>query len=688
LQAAPHDPFAARREVLKAVGDNFGSFAEIKRICNLPIVWPLTAGETEEFNRQLLLAEAFESGFRLFDTQVTAMSEYYLAGGVFGPIGVGWGKTLISLMIANAAWQAGLQKMCLFMPSQAFNQLTVHDIPWARTKVPITYPIIPMGGMSMKERRAYARSGKRGLYIIPYSLLSTKDAQANLEAISPEIIISDEAHNLANMSAARTARIREFNKIRCIQWVALSGTITSKGVKDYHHLIQWALRENNPLPNSSTLASEWGNVIDASATSGGSYISDTAAGPLEPLLDWARLHFPDQAFNEEVAGYRLAFQARCRSAPGYVASDDKGIGTSLLLSNQPVPDYKSQPQWEDLEVLMEKITEQWLTPNNDELEHAIHQYKWLYELTAGFYNLLTWPEPDEYAHRKGMTLPEADYILKAAEEHHQAGQAYASSLRGWLDKTHIQGCDTPFLVGSEMSRNGAAMVGDPLYKTWREWKDLDFEGRPNRDASAIRVCDYKIRAMLGWAATVPKNTGALVWVFNKAIGLWAYEYLKQSGYDVLHCPAGEPFDIAIRDPANGNKIIVASITAHGQSKNLQHFQHQYVLQWPRQAKAAEQMLGRTHRNGQMADELQVFVNATTQFDRLVFSACLNDALYIHQTSNRQKLIYCSYNPLPVIFPAHILQARGMQIKILTSYQREMMQEKFGTETVDNPSAVA
>lgn len=670
---------ARRQELVEEIGDHFGAFAEIKRICGLPIVWPLTAEETEAFNRELLLAPAFESGFRLFDTQVTAMSEFYSTGGIFGPIGVGWGKTLISLMIANACWQAGLQKITLFVPPNVLDQLVNHDIGWARTRVPITFPYYVMGGRPMRERRALAKSGKKGLYIMPYSVLSTKDAEDNLLDIHPEMMICDEAHRLANRKAARTNRVFKYISEHRPYGVAVSGTITAKSVKDYHHLITWVLGENNPLPNSSALATEWGTVIDASASEGGVYVSDSMTGPLKPLVEWARRNFPGQVFSDDVTGFRLAFQARSRSAPGYVSSGDKEIGTSLTVSNVPVKDHKQQPGWEQLNSLMEKITEQWLTPNGDEIDHAIHQFKWLYELTAGFYNQLTWPTVEEYAHRKGMSDVESSMVLEQAQSYHCAGQEYARTLREWLKENQISNLDTPFLVGREMSQNGSQRVGQLLYETWREWKSLDFEGRPERDSTAIRVCDYKVRDVVEWAHTLPKDEGALVWVYNIEMGLWAYEYLRQAGFDALHCPAGDQANVAITDQANSHRIIVASTTAHGEGKNLQHFQHQYVLQWPRQARMAEQMLGRTHRNGQKADELVVYTNATTQFDRMVFAACLNDSLYIHQTTgNRQKMIYCNYDPMPVIFPSYILAARGMQVKILTSEQRAIMEDRFGS----------
>lgn len=95
---------------------------------------------------------------------------------------------------------------------------------------------------------------------------------------------------------------------------------------------------------------------------------------------------------------------------------------------------------------------------------------------------------------------------------------------------------------------------------------------------------------------------------------------------------------------------------------------------------AEQVLGRTHRNGQKADELIVNTNNTLEFDEVIFAACLNDSLYIHQTTgNRQKLIYANYDPTPKIIPSAVLRERGLQPNILTREMVRAMSDKFGEQ---------
>jgi len=672
--------FEQKKRFVATEGQHF-QYAEIRRIIGMPLAMPLEAEEAEEYNHMNVLAPAYNEGFRLFPVQAEGVFAYESYGGLFGPIPVGEGKTLTSLMIANKAWQKGLRKILLLVPPQVLRQLVERDIRWARTKVPITYPILVLGGKSLAQRRAYARSGKKGLYVLPYSCMCTKDTVEVLEGIQPELIIADEAHKLSARNTATTKRLLHYIERYKPEGVCLSGTITSKGILDYYHLIKWCLGSNNPLPNSTSLANEWAVVLDACASSGDcEYVSSTCTGPLQPLVQWANKHYPHEQISQDIAGFRKAYRLRLTSTPGVVASKESKLGTSLILANVPVPDYKAVEGWNDLENLIDNVEERWLTPNDDEIDHAIHKWKWLFELSAGFYNSLTWPEPEILAERRSISEIEASDLLEKAKVHHEAGQSYAKALRSWLAEKSKPGLDTPMLVGMEMARNGAATVGHALYGEWKAWKDLDFPGRPERDSTSVRVCPYKINEMLRWSheEVMPTGKGAIVWYYHQEMGVWATEELREIGMDAVHCPAGDAFNSLIIDPANADKIIVASISAHGTGKNLQHFEHQYVLQWPRPAHVTEQMLGRTHRNGQKADELVVRTNWTLEFDELNFAACLNDSLYIHQTTgNRQKLIYATYDPLPKVFPSMVLQERGFQNRKLDRGQEKYLQEKFG-----------
>lgn len=678
----PANFLEARRQITSGEAGKYAQYAEINRIVSMATIFDMNQAELEEFNREHVLADAFADGFRLFPVQANAVLAYEMFGGLFGPIGVGWGKTLITLMIPHLAYMRGVRKMLLLVPPQILPQLVETDIKYARTKVPISYPIHVLGGKSMRQRVAIAQSGKKGLYIMPYSQLSTKDTDDLLTAIAPELIVGDEAHRIANDRAARTRRVQWLIDEYKPECVFVSGTVTSKSVSDYYHLIRAALRDNNPLPNTKSLVHEWGAIIDAEQVNwsqhpDGGEDRKSGPGPLMPLVDWARKNFPEEQIEGTTDGFRKAYRLRLTTAPGVVASGEADIGTSIIFQNRPVEGYEKVEGWGELNKLISKVEDQWLTPNDDEIEHAIHTWKWLNELSAGFYNQLAWPEYEDYAKRRRISIDEAAEILDKARTYHAADQVFAKTLRRWLEEYAKPKLDTPLLVRHNISQHGSRDVGTELYETWMEKEHLDFEGRPDRDSTAVRVCPFKVNAAADWAESI--KGGGMVWFHHQEIGRWLYDVFRQRGIDCVYCPAGKSGNEKVLDPANRSKMLIASITAHGEGKNLQHFQEQICVQWPRSAKIAEQLLGRLHRNGQEADELEVRMINTLIFDRMNFAACLNDALYIHQSTGvRQKLVYGGYDPLPQIFPAAVLKERGIEgIKTLNAEQQRLMQEKFG-----------
>jgi len=212
------------------------------------------------------------------------------------------------------------------------------------------------------------------------------------------------------------------------------------------------------------------------------------------------------------------------------------------------------------------------------------------------------------------------------------------------------------LIGKDMSIHGYKNVGYDLFCSWREWKDSDFDGRIDRNKRAIRVCGFKVEKAVEWAKNLPKGEGGLIWYDNHEMGLWAVERMIEEGLDPLFCEAGKRFDEILNNPEKcKGRLIVLTINAHFQGKNLQFDRNMFYLQWPRSAKLAEQSIGRQHRHEQHYDEVNVTTCFTTEFDRILFGATLNDAAYVHQSQgNKQKIIYGTHTPQPEIVPYEVL----------------------------------
>ena len=679
---------------------------DMDRILQLAFVDMMSAEEAEEASRLLLFASSFEKGDRLFREQASGVAAYLTEGGGFFPIGVGWGKTGLSLMVAEQAWKKGLQKMMLMIEPGCLRQLAGNISDWRRM-TSLSVPFIFIGGRPPKERRMHYESQRKGCYIVPYSLLSVRDTMDMLEAIDPDLVIADECHNLKDRSTARTKRWMSMMQARERELVAMSGTVTSKSIEDYRHLIDLALKDGSPLPRQGALAHAWGRVLDS-----GSIITDQCqTGPLEPLVHWAnerRIALRRAMPKEEaaklrhlrltVSDIRDAYKDRMHSAPGVVASSDSQVKASLTIENTrfdgkqwgEIGDvWSSCEGWAQLEEHMIRVKEEWQTPNGDEIEHAIHIFKWMVELGAGFYNELVWPTSEWVVQRHGISVEQADDALKEFKRVHVLHQKYSKALREWFEHSP-PGLDTPMEVARVINQDEDQLPPEVVlpYKVWKaadRETQMRFGFEIERLERAVRVCDFKIRQGVKWAEWAMKEHGSgIIWVGNREMGRWMVDYLKEAGIPCVPCPAGANEQVKqLFDPDHGhaNAIAVCSIKAHGTGKNMQRAGAQLFLQWPRDAKQAEQVLGRVHRNKveKFRDRVQVHTLNLLPYDHVLFGACLVDAVYQHQTGSRRKMVYADYPQLPRIFTPEFLRARGADVEQLDVKQRELMEARFGAD---------
>jgi hypothetical protein len=83
---------------------------------------------------------------------------------------------------------------------------------------------------------------------------------------------------------------------------------------------------------------------------------------------------------------------------------------------------------------------------------------------------------------------------------------------------------------------------------------------------------------------------------------------------------------------------IVSISANSEGRNLQQFSKNLVVAIPPGGNRWEQLLGRTHRDGQMADEVSVSLPLICYENWNVFRDARREAEYIeHTTKQIQKL---------------------------------------------------
>jgi hypothetical protein len=168
--------------------------------------------------------------------------------------------------------------------------------------------------------------------------------------------------------------------------------------------------------------------------------------------------------------------------------------------------------------------------------------------------------------------------------------------------------------------------------TWPAWRDVKDLVDPSSEA--VWVDEFLVKDAIEW---LREHLG-IVWYEHAAFG----EKLAEVSGHRFYGPGPAASEGIIQE--TGNVSIIASLRAHGNGKNLQAFNDCLVANVPSNGAVWEQMLGRIHRPGQPADEVNCTVYQHSESVLKAFEDARRDAQYIQQsTGSRQKLCYCVYN---------------------------------------------
>jgi hypothetical protein len=148
------------------------------------------------------------------------------------------------------------------------------------------------------------------------------------------------------------------------------------------------------------------------------------------------------------------------------------------------------------------------------------------------------------------------------------------------------------------------------------------------------------RRDIGGRFQVDDDTGkpvpGVAWVHHTAVGN-AIEAL--SGGRIRYFGGGPE---ASREILTYKGPIVASIPAHGTGKNLQRYARNLVIHPPSGGDTWEQLIARTHRPGQEADEVRFDVYLHAFELRKAFDDARRLARYLEDTTSQpQKLLYAN-----------------------------------------------
>lgn len=496
----------------------------------------------------------------LWPLQVKALYEIVLYGGAFLPLGVGRGKTLISLL-APVVLQS--KRPILFVPADLREKTNAVSIPQLQNH----WHLHPH------------------LRVIGYSELSLAKNATMLENLQPDLIVLDECHSVGNPKAGRTRRLLRYLSDRPETIVVpMSGTITSKSLRNFAHIAQWALRKNCPLPSDWRTLVEWADALDADVP------DETRIHP-GALLTWS------EPADDLLQTARSGFRKRLVETPAVVASHADELGTSLVIKPAAAPQLKKET-WR----LISSVRDTWTTPDGNDISEAIDLWRRLRELALGFW--YRWdPEPP------------SDWL--------DARREWKRNVREAIQHQRAQPVDTELQWWNRCAR--AADAGQlPAGHPWHAWRAL--KGDFHINTVAEWVDEGALSRCADWLA----DNDGICWTMHREFGPRLASLAQVPYYG-----AGD--DSILRSEA---RSIAASATAHGQGKDLQRWATNLMVAPSASGKHWEQVLGRTHRHGQLADTVtvEVFLHVPELADSFVKARVA--ARYIEDTSgNAQKLNY-------------------------------------------------
>lgn len=515
--------------------------------------------------------------------QAWALTEAPLHGGLLGPIGVGDGKTLLNLLTPMV--MPGCRTAMLLIPPDMKAQLLEMD--WSFYAQHWQLPNLTTGRWSVP--------GRPWLHVVTFSELSNHRATDLLERIAPDLVVVDEAHCLRRRSAARTKRfLRYMHAHTDVRLCAWSGTLTSKSLRDYAHLSALALKDGSPLPLAWPAVEDWASAIDP---------GEDFPAPIGAL---SKLCEPGEHVNS-------GFRRRLHDTPGVVASSQDGNCNASIIFRE-----RKTTLPKVLEMKLRELHRTWRRPDQEELVSALDKARCAREMACGFFYRWRWPRNEPMEVR-------ARWLAARAEWHRELREKLKHS------KPHL---DSPLLCAKAAIRFYDDYEGDlPVWpaEAWPEWALVRGTARP--ETEAVWEDDWLLRDAAAW---LKSNTG-IVWYEHDTFG----RRLADLAHVPFYGPGEEASSTIVRE--RGDRSIIAGIRSHHRAKNLQMFSRQLVANPPSDGATWEQLIGRTHRPGQGADEVVIEVYRHTEDMRDALDKARALAAYIEGTmGGQQKLLRASF----------------------------------------------
>jgi hypothetical protein len=504
--------------------------------------------------------------------QAAVLRELHDVRGCFGAIRTGGGKTLVSLL-AGTVLEA--QRPLLLVPAKMVettraraNHLAEH---WRI----------------------------RPLRILSYESLGLVAHADELERYQPDLIVMDESHRVKNTKAGRTRVVMQYLR-KCAQKarevaqhdptrarglvpavLCMSGSVTSRTLRDYWHQLNWCLGSAMPLPHNPMELAAWCGAIDEKVSEG-MRIAPGALMDLSPPE-------PNDGIGPIAA--RRRYSRRLLSTTGVIGSGGNMPLAGLVCSiarREPTPEIRAH---------VEKMRATWETPCGLPFETAMDLWRHERELSCDMYY-------------RWRTQPPREWLT--------ARKAWSAFVRAVLSSSRT--LFTPMAVAKAIHEgldDGGVLAA---------WQAVEGIFRP--DTEAVWLGDGALKVAAEWL----KREGGLCWVQHVAFGraleqLTGVPFFQQEGRNsagvVIEQHAG-PAIVSIASCSEGFDLQGTLTTKAKHHKN-------HIVTCPTKNGPLEQLISRTHRDGQQEDDVTVEFAQTLEGDVKALEQARADAAYVEAT---------------------------------------------------------
>ena len=454
--------------------------------------------------------------------------------------------------------------------------------------------LVPAGlmGKTLRDRERLQRHWLLPeLNIESYDLLGRVQAADLLDQYDPDLLVCDEVHKLKYVSdsavAKRTRRwFREHPRTGC---VAMSGTMTKRSLHDFVHILFWCLPPGSvPLPRVYSDLESWADALDERK------VQDRRRDPgaLKVLCNEEELGIWEQ---DRRFAARRAFRRRLVETAGVVATYEAAVDASLTI-NAVEPTVSSV-----IDDAFAKLRTDWELPDGQTVLDGLGMFRHARELAAGFYYRWATPAPQHWL---------------------EARRKWAAFVRRQLG--HPRKLDSELQVALQF----------PATAELVEWRRVEKDYEP--ETAAVWLDDGVLKFAAEWAA---EHRG-IVWVEHTCVG----ERLADDFGFAYYGKEGLTCDGRYIEDHPTNAPLVASIHSNREGRNLQAWSTNLILSPLPDGERTEQLLSRTHREGQEADEVVVdVVTVCAEHVRALWQAVRDCEYVLACTGSPQKILLAGFN---------------------------------------------